>query len=235
MQEKIERLIKAVYKNWKRENIADNKVVHPDEEDIACFFEGKLPGKESERLKRHFITCQRCGAILKTQIESGALEEKEVPADVLERVRKLAAGQISSYILEIILKVKEKILELLNTTGDIVLGQELLPAAVLRSRQIKDFKDEINIFKDFKDIRVEVKIENKDGREFNLSVLIKEKQTQRILKDARVTLLKGDSEVESYLTDSGKAVFEHVALGKYTVEISTLQNKLASIILDIKA
>jgi hypothetical protein len=234
MHEKTEKLIKSVYRNWKSEHAADKEALHPDEEDFVSFFQGNLPKDEVLRLKEHFIACDRCGDILKVQIESGALEEREVPVEVLGRVKNLAAGQVSSYILEIILKFKEKALELLNTTGDILMGQELVPAAVLRSRQIKDFRDEINIFKDFKDIRVEVKIENKDGREFNLAISVKEKQTQRMLKDVRVALLKGDLEVESYLADSGKVTFEHVLLGKYTVEIYTLQNNLASILLDIK-
>jgi hypothetical protein len=40
--------------------------------------------------------------------------------------------------------------------------------------------------------------------------------------------------MESSLSDSGKVIFEHVLLGKYTVEISTLDKKLAGILLDIK-
>ena len=45
--------------------------------------------------------------------------------------------------------------------------------------EIKDFKDEIIILKDFKDVRVEAKIENKGGRAFSLTVAAKEKKTQQ--------------------------------------------------------
>ena len=123
----------------------------------------------------------------------------------------------------------------MNTTGDILVGQEFVPAPVLRSRKAKDFKDEVTILKDFKDIRVEVKIENKVGEAFDLTVLVKEKESQKVIKDLRVTLLRGDLELESYLNDPGKVIFENVLLGKYTIEISTLESKLASVLLEIKA
>jgi uncharacterized protein YjbK len=54
------------------------------------------------------------------------------------------------------------------------------------------------------------------------------------MKDLRVTLIKDDVELESYITDSGKVTFEHVLLGRYSVEISSVDNKIASVILDIK-
>jgi hypothetical protein len=55
-----------------------------------------------------------------------------------------------------------------------------------------------------------------------------------LIKDLRVTLIRDDTELESYLSDSGKVVFEHVLLGKYMVEISNIENKLAMIEIDIK-
>jgi hypothetical protein len=139
-----------------------------------------------------------------------------------------------SLVLEIVLKLKEKTLELLRTTGDVLVGQELVPAPV-RSRQIKDFKDEVTILKDFKDVRVEIKIENKLARAFTLVAMVKDKHTSRVIKDLRVTLIKDELELESYLSDSGKAVFEHVLLGKYTVQIATVENQIYQILLDIRA
>jgi len=88
--------------------------------------------------------------------------------------------------------------------------------------------------KDFKDIRVEVKIENKRGQAFDLTVFVKDKQTHCVIKDLRVALLKDDLELESYLTTSDRVIFEHILLGKYTVEISNIESKIASILLDIR-
>jgi hypothetical protein len=164
----------------------------------------------------------------------GEIETKDVPEELLKSIKDLAAISIAIPILEIILRIKEKLMEILSTTGDVLVGQELVPAPVLRSRQIKDFKDEVTILKDFQDIRVEAKIENKQGKAFSLSITVKEKDSQKMMKDLRVTLIKDDVELESYVADSGKVTFEHVLLGKYTVEVANIENKIASIILDIK-
>jgi len=233
MQENLEKLIKIVYKNWRSDQPRVEQL-HPDEETFTCFLEGRLPAKENERIKAHLISCERCAEALAVSLKLETVKEEAVPGQLLEKVKRLIEEQDKSSILEICLKFKEKALEILHTTGDILVGQEFVPAPVLRSRKAKDFKDEVTILKDFKDIRVEVKIENKGSQAFDLTVLVKEKESQKVIKDLRVTLLREDLELESYLNDSGKVIFENVLLGKYTVEISTLESKLASVLLEIK-
>lgn len=235
MQDKLEKLIQTIYKKWKSDQ---SKILksHPDEETLACFSEGKLSYGEKGKLIAHLISCDSCAEVVAVQAQTGSklTEEKKVPKELVERMKELIKDKDRFPILEIILRLKEKTLEILNTTGDVRVGQELIPAPILRSRGIEDFKDEVIILKDFKDVRVEIKIENKGSKVFNLTVMAKEKNTQKIIKDLRVTLLKDDLELESYLNDQGTVTFEHVLLGKYTVEMSSFENKLASILLDIK-
>lgn len=233
MENKLEQLIRIIYKKWKSDNPA-SEGAHPDEEEMVCFREGKLSLDESDRIKTHLISCAACAEALMMQISLKEAPEREVPEELLRGARNLVSEGQKASILEIYLRLKENFLELISTTGDILVGQELLPAPVLRSRQIKDFKDEITILKDFQNIRVEIKIENKAGEAFDLAVLVKEKDTQKTLKDLRITLLKDGLELESSLSDSGRVVFEHVLLGRYTVEISSPENKLAAVLLEIK-
>jgi hypothetical protein len=233
MQSKLEKLIKEVYKKWKAgQEAAEGS--HPDEETLACFLEARLSEEEMGRIKEHLISCDNCAEAFAFNLGEEAGGIKEVPEEVLAAVKGLLISKDQTSILEIILRLKEKALEILNTSGDVLLGQELVPASVLRSRSIKDFKDEVTILKDFKDIRVEVKVENKGGKAFNVTIMVKQKQTQKIMKDLRATLFQDDLELESYLTDSGSVTFEHVLLGKYRLEIVNLENKLASILLDVK-
>lgn len=234
MQENLEKLIKVVYKKWKSD-LPKVEELHPDEETFACFLEGRLPAKENKRIRAHLISCERCAEAFAVSSKLEVIENQLVPEQLAQEVKKLIKEQDELSILEIGLKLKEKAIEIMNTTGDILVGQEFVPAPVLRSRKAKDFKDEVTVLKDFKDIRVEVKIENKGSQAFDLTVLVKEKETQKIIKDLRVTLLREAIELESYLNDSGKVIFENVLLGKYTVEISTLESKLASVLLEIKA
>ena len=123
---------------------------------------------------------------------------------------------------------------MLETNGDILVGQELMPASILRSRQIKEFKDRLTILKDFQNVRIEVGIESKESRSVNLNVIVKEKQTNKLISDLRVTLIKDGIELESYLSDSGSVVFEQVPFGKYSIEITASWDKLATVKLDIK-
>jgi len=233
MPNRIEKLIKAAYKEWKSGHLKAHNL-HPDEETWACFLEGKLSQEEGEGLEAHLLSCDSCAEAFAVQIRLKPIVLKDVPRKLLQRMKDLVPQEAGVPVLEIFLKLKEKALEILETSGDVLVGQEFVPARVLRSRRIKDFKDEVTILKDFKDIRVELKLENKAGEAFDLIVLVKDKQSQSVVKDLRITLLKGDLELESYLTTCDKVIFEHVLTGKYTVEISTLENKIASILLDIK-
>jgi hypothetical protein len=230
MQGHIEELIRQVYREYKQGLPLSGE--HPDEETLAAFLEAKLPPQEAEKLKAHLITCPGCLESVTAQLRLGQ-QELTVPQDLLDRAKSLVEEK-PGLLLEIYLRLKESLLEIIHTTGDVLVGQELVPAPLLRSRKIKDFKDEVTILKDFSDIRVEAKVENKMNEAFTLTVTVKEKSSQKILKDLRVTLIKDDVEMESSLSDSGKVIFEHVLLGKYTVEISTLDKKLAGILLDIK-
>jgi len=233
MPNKLEQLIKVVYKKYKHDHRLTDQL-HPDEETWACFLEGRLTQEENERIKTHLISCDTCAEVFVTQVRLRPQPVKGLPKELLERVKNLVASEDKISVIEIVLMLKEKALEILSTTGDILVGQEFVPAPVLRSRQIKEFKDEITILKDFKDIRVEVKIENKQAQAFDLIVFVKDKQTHRVIKDLRVTLLKDDLELESYLTTCDKVIFEHALAGKYIVEISNIENKIASILLDIR-
>ena len=58
--------------------------------------------------------------------------------------------------------------------------------------------------------------------------------TQKLIKNLRVGLLKEGKELESYLAESGQAAFEQIKPGKYDLEISGQEKKVASISLDIK-
>jgi len=232
MQSGPEKLIRLVFKKWKDQHPKETQG-HPDEETMACFLEGKLPEKEALLFKKHILQCLDCNQILTTCIKVKT-EDAAVPQELLEPAKDLVKQQLKLYFLEIFLKAKEQALEILNTTGDVLVGQEFVPAPVLRSRQIKDFKDEVTIFKDFKDVRVEIKIENKAGEAFTVNVSVKIKNTHAVIKDLRIALLKDNLELESYLTDTGSVCFENMQAGKYEVEIYTVCDKLAAILLDIE-
>jgi hypothetical protein len=232
MDKEIEKLVRIVYKSWKSQQ-PKSKLIHPDEEAMACFVDGKLPQQEAEQIKLHLLSCDHCSQNLAIQANLDYSEQECVPKNLLDQAKSLVENCDSLSVLEIIFKLKVDLLELINTTGDVLVGQEFIPAPRLRSRKIKNFRDEVIILKDFKDIRLEVKIENKQGESFNVTVIAKEKETQKLIKDLRITLAKDDLELESYHTETGKVIFENILLGRYSIGVSKAENKLASVLLDI--
>lgn len=233
MQHNLEYLIKKVYKKWKSQR-PKMPQLHPDEESMICFLEGRLSSVDEANIKAHLLECDRCTEVVAIQAKLKIAPMQEVPEGLIKNAKSLVLRKEDLSILEIILKLKERALEIINTNGDVLVGREFMPAPVLRSHKIKDFKDEVTILKDFLGLRVEIKIEQKRNEEVNVIVLAREKETQKVIKDLRITLVKGDLELESYLVDSGRVVFEHVLLGKYTIEIATRNERLASVLVDIR-
>lgn len=233
MTANLEKLIKVVYKKQKADFMI-KEVIHPNEETLACFIEKLLPPDETKLMKEHLIHCDFCTESLAAQIRTKKPKKIRLPQDLTSKVRDLIENQPELTVLNIILSIKERFFELINTNGDILVDQELMPASLARSRQIKEFKNEITILKDFNGIRLEVKIENKGPNLNSLTIAVKNKQTSQIIKDLRVALLKDNAELESYITDADKIVFDQILAAKYLIEISGTNNKLGAISLEIK-
>ena len=231
MNDKLEALIKQVYRRRKKQ--VKPKGAHLDEQDLACFLEGRLDEAEKELIKEHLVTCEICVEALALNLEAEKAELKEVTADLLIGAEKVLNLKGRPLVLDVILRLKENMFEIINATGDILLGQELVPAPVLRSRNIKDFENEITILKDFKDIGLELKVEYKKGEYSNVLVKCWRKQGAGSLKELRVTLIRDGLELESYLSESGSVTFEHVLLGRYALEVTSPEGKLASVLLEM--
>jgi hypothetical protein len=236
----FEKIVQFIYRQRKGfRKIAS--LEHPDEESLACFSEAKLKPQEMEIIQKHLISCDLCAEYLSTQLKIEAHLSKEVPFALLDKVRKIISSDVGGNLFEIFIKLKEKVLEIIQTSGDVLVGQELIPAPVLRSRQINEFKEEVSILKDLREIRVMAKIQNKNTNSFNLTITVKDKwpngqsQSHKVDKNLRVTLLKDGLELESYITDSGSGLFENIPPGDYTVEITREEQKVALIDLKVKA
>jgi hypothetical protein len=233
MAKDLDGLIRVVYRGWKSRHLKDDEA-HPDEEALVSFLEGKLSLEEAGNLKEHLTHCEDCAESVGLILASPGLYDNDLSPGLL-RFLKEKLGVKEAMALEITLKFKDELLEVLSSGGEILFGQEMIPAALLRSRNISKFKDEVVILKDFEDIRIQVRIENKSGKYFNLSIQAKSKESKALIKDLRVALFKEEIELESYLNDSGSVVFEHVLLGKYKIELSDLERNLASVILELRA
>jgi hypothetical protein len=231
MSGRFEKAAKVVYRGWKNIS-ADTSGRHPDEEAMACFLEGKSDAAQSDEIREHVLKCDRCAEYLGVHLKIEPHLSKEVPADLLEKIRKMVAACLRDNVFEVSVRLKEGAWEIIQTGGDVLVDQELVPAPVLRSRQINAFKEEVSIFKDLREARILAKLVSKKEKDFNLTVDIKDKQGKRISRNLRVSLIKGEVEMESYVSENGSSIFEDILPGNYKVEISK-EGRLVAII-DLK-
>lgn len=229
----FEKIVRMVYRERKSSRGGFAPQAHLDDETLACLLEDKLPPEQRDSALNHLVDCDRCAECLSAQLGIQPHLSKDVPVYLLERVRRLVSGGMD--ILEILLNLKERAWEIIQTGGDVLVGQELIPAPVLRSRQIDNFKDTLSIIKDLREARVLVKFESKGAGFFNLSVDVRDKQGREIKKDLRMTLKKSEIELESYLGEGGGCVFENLKQGDYNIEIIRESCPIAIIDLKVKA
>jgi hypothetical protein len=137
-------------------------------------------------------------------------------------------------ILEVILVLKEKSFQILKTTGDVIIDNEVIPLPVLRSRQITEFPEEARLIKEFEGIKISVYIQKKDVHKVKVNLNLLDKINLLPIDGLRLTLLKDSQEIESYDAISGSAVFDNLGFGRYVIEILRAGNKLGAINLEIK-
>lgn len=231
----LEKITKIIYRERKR-GLGFQGGEHPSEEGLVSFLEDKLHAQDKDVIQKHLLSCDLCAEYLSIQLKIQPRLSLDVPAQLLEEVKKLLEREAGGNLLELFVKLKERAMEIIQTTGDVLVGQELVPAPVLRTRKIDEFKEEVSILKDLQRIRILAKIQNKDTKSFNLTITVKDKQGQKIQKDLRVTLIRDGIELESYITDSsGSSFFENIVPGNYMVEVSLQDQREAVIDLKVKA
>ena len=230
----FERISRIIYREWKGAGRLVNNN-HPPEEALVCFLGDKLSQVDSDLMQNHLLKCDICAEYLSVQLKIAPHLSKDVPDLLLERVRKILGSDVKENVFEIFLRLKEKAWEIIQTSGDVLVGQELIPAPVLRSRQINEFKEEVSILKDLQEVRVLAKIESKSSKIFNLAITIKDKQDNKVNKNLRITLMKDEVELESYISDSGVSIFENISPGNYRVEVTRETRMVALIDLKVKA
>jgi len=228
----FEKIIGIIYRKWKGSGGLITGE-HPDEEALACFLEDKLSRADRLLIEKHLVSCSSCAEYVGSQLKMQAGLAKEVPGILLEKVKRLVIDESRDGIFEIFLKLKEKAVEIIQTSGDVLVGQELVPAPVLRSRRIKDFREEVVILKDLQSIRVEARLKNNNARSFDLTVAARDKQSQKLVRNLRVTLLKAGIELESYASEGACVIFRDILPGVYTAEMTRAGEKIA--IVEIKA
>lgn len=230
---KLEKTIRRVYGHWKEQNTVQGPE-HPDEDIFAAFIEHRLSEEKEREVKEHILLCERCSEIAAVSVSAAQPPLQNPPPGYLAKVRSLEAFKRVSGLLELVVRIREKALDMVYSSGDLLVGQELLPASVFRTRISSDFVREITALKDFSRVRVRVHLERQETNAVKSAVTVTSKQSHKCVRDIRITLLRDAVEMESYVTNTGSVVFENMLIGAYVVEVASPDEKLAVVLLEIQ-
>ena len=226
----IEVLVKNVYGRFlEKRALTLNKCL--SEEELALFLLGDMDGGISRRAQAHIALCSRCAELTALYCKADRAQGQIVPGQLVEKAKALVGERL---IFEVGLRLKEKFMELLKTTGDVIRGGDMAPVPVLRGRGFREFKEEISLVKEFEEIRITLSIDKKDKDRIRIGVVLSDKVSLAPIKDLRIALFRENMELESYFAKSGAAVFEGLTYGLYTLEISRRNNRIGIIKLEIK-
>ena len=107
----FEKIAKLIYSEWK--SIRRVKAQeHPDEENLACFLEGKLSEADKLFMEKHLVNCNICAEYVGVHLLMHTDLTVNLPDKLLEKVKKLVIGEDEVGFFEILLKLKEKPLRL---------------------------------------------------------------------------------------------------------------------------
>lgn len=206
------------------------------EENIACFLDGKLLGEELNMFNEHILSCKKCATTLKYDIAISRKmnEEISVPPHLENLAKSLISEEVGVNVLDIVLNFTSKSIELIRTTGNIFIGPELVPVHAFRSSGENDkLPNEVKVIKTLSDVIAEIGIEKQRPDLANIVVRLTEKETNKKAKEIRVSLMKGDRELQSSLIEDGKVKFEEIKANDYKIYLTKDEEKIGIITISI--
>ncbi len=206
------------------------------EESIACFFDGKLLGEELNMFNEHILSCKKCATTLKYNIAISRTmkEEVSVPPHLENLAKSLISEEVGANVLDVVLNFTSKSIELIRTTGSILIGPELVPVHAFRSSGENDkLPNEVKVTKTLSDVIAEIGVEKQRPDLANIVVRLTEKETNKKAKEIRVSLMKGDRELQSSLIEDGKVKFEEVKANDYKIYLTKDEKKIGIITISI--
>ncbi len=237
MEDEIEAILRSVMK--KLPNL-DKEHEHAEscisDESFASFVGGKCSDAENEKASKHIFNCSDCSKALVDYIKiANDQEHLLAPNYITQPVLDYVAENAKEVILDLVLEIREKAIELIKSTGDILLGPQLVPIPVLRNAKKEITQGEnIRVVKKINEMVVDVEIEKRRSPSTDLVIRLMEDATKKKLSGIRIGLTKNNREIASFLTQSGKVKFEEVNVGIYQIILLDNDKKLGVININLK-
>ncbi len=228
---KLESLLKEAFKRKVWKSVKNTNKCLSDET-MTCLIENRISKNDEVIVNDHIVHCHSCAEKLSSYlvIARDLSREGEIqpPMFLLDRVKQLVSEKLSaSDVLDIVLDIKERVLELIHTTGELLLGPTLVPA--LRGKDEAESKKSIHVVKNFDKFTAEVEIDKRVSNSTDLILRLTEKESNKRAEGIRVSLLKNEREIESQVLEGGKVKFEDIKPDSYKILIIKDEKAVGSV------
>ncbi|MDP3789991.1 MAG: hypothetical protein Q8R48_06270, partial [Candidatus Omnitrophota bacterium] len=121
-------------------------------------------------------------------------------------------------VLEVIAEFAEDMVRLIRTTGT-VLTSPAVPVPAYRDGATEVADKGVEISKAVDTYLIDIKIMRIKKNLANLIVTLKNKRTKKLSSGERISLVRGDRELRSSLTDMGEVEFDQIKLDDYQLDV----------------
>ena len=207
---------------------------------FAAYLEGSLTDAERKSAEKHLAGCRACREELVTSLDRLSIVAQSLhstPAHLLARAMELgnAVGPKSRQaeeeenLLEIVVRSVKDSLELVWTSGQLVLAPPALP--VRRARNRAETRT-LEVEKKMGRFGVVVEMEQvEDGL---CQIIVRVKEGPKHAEGIRVTLLSGSREQASFVTRRGEVLFDRIPLRAYQLAIYEAGSPVGKIRLNVE-
>lgn len=190
-----------------------------DNETVADYLEGRLQGQTRDRIETHFSKCSQCleTLVVTHQVYRVGSNEyvKAVPPAVTQRpVSEIDRIETGGWLDLLMSRFKAWTLgwsRLLNRFS-FPLTRALVS---VRCNKIRPADDIIMCSKSFAGLDAEIELERLDSRQANVKVSVSGAMVENF--QVRISLLRNEREIASYLVDRESVYFESIPFGRYTL------------------
>lgn len=208
-----------------------------NEEQLACYVDGKYPEDEYEGYTKHIMSC---GACSETILDYGKAllseDHAEMPPQMLiKNAQGLVEDTRLSDALDVIISIKNAALDLIKTTGEVILGNSLASMPAMRNEDKGKQSQNIRLVKKISNYCVDIEIQKKKADTTSIVVRMSEEETNIKADKFRVSLNKKGRELESLMSENGKVQFEEVKIGGYQFVIEIDGKKIGKINLSLES
>lgn len=199
---------------------------------LAFYALGECSDHESEIIREHAQGCERCRDIIagqhKMKDEPDQSNLIQAPPELTEKAKALVNEKYGHNLLHVKAVFSRHVYNFLNTTGEIIFGPLSQPAALLREGQ-DDKRSNLLLQEAFDDLLIKVEMTRGEEDQNTITITATDIKTRKQAKNLRFTLLDNEDELESRLSSDGKAKFEEIKPGQYTIEINRLDKLVGAI------